>query len=247
MSLPKTVCRRSSTRTRLQSCATPTMPINRENIGSTCTRTPSGTAITLTRTDCIRNTSSSRTLLTNIAPNGCPTIVLCLPFAVNIVSLSCCFVVVTFRCMHLLAYSRPIWWRTIVACLTGSVIRIKNDENDVWFISIFLSPPHLTLFAEPSHPKRTGWAHPSTYHTPACVYSLINAGDDIDDSSLSPPQPALFAAIVIIPISTPTRTVRRHLHLPYLHPTSYCSPRFGVCRFFQHFSSKSISFNILLT
>ena len=52
--------------------------------------------------------------------------------------LSCCFVVVTFQCMHLLACLRPIWWRTIVACLIGSVIRIKNDENDVWFIAIFL-------------------------------------------------------------------------------------------------------------
>ena len=58
--------------------------------------------------------------------SGHPTIVryrvLCLPFAVNTVSLSCCFVVVTFQCMHLLACLQPIWWRTIVACLIGSVL-----------------------------------------------------------------------------------------------------------------------------
>ena len=45
-------------------------------------------------------------------------------------------------------------------------------------------------------------------------------------SSLSPPQPALFAA-TIFPISTPTRTVRR-----------------SSDPIFQHFSSKSLSFNM---
>ena len=32
--------------------------------------------------------------------------------------------------MHLLACLQPIWWRTIVACLIRSVIRIKNDDDD---------------------------------------------------------------------------------------------------------------------
>ena len=116
-SLPKTVYRKSSTRTRLQSCATPTMPISRGNIGSPCTWTASGTAITLTRTDCSRNTSSSRTLWTNIALSGRPTIARCrahcLPFAVNIVSLSCCFAAVMSQCMYpdsttTAAHQRPI-------------------------------------------------------------------------------------------------------------------------------------------
>ena len=44
---------------------------------------------------------------------------------------------------------------------------------------------------------------------------------------------ALFAA-TIFPISTPTRTVRRH-HLPYLHPNPHCSPKFGLYRFFNIF------------
>ena len=44
---------------------------------------------------------------------------------------------------------------------------------------------------------------------------------------------ALFTA-TIFPISTPTRTVRRH-HLPYLHPNPHCSPKFGLYRFFNIF------------
>ena len=56
MALPKTVCQKSSTRTRGQSCATPMMPINRENIGSPCTWTPRGTVITSIRMDWSRNT-----------------------------------------------------------------------------------------------------------------------------------------------------------------------------------------------
>ena len=48
--------------------------------------------------------------------------------------LSCCFAVVTLQCMYVLACLRPI-----VACLTGPVMRIQNDGNDVWFIAIFLT------------------------------------------------------------------------------------------------------------
>ena len=132
-SLPKTVCRRSSTRTRRRSCATHTTPIDRENTGSPCTLMPRGAATTSIRTDCGRNTSSSRTLWTNIVPRGCLTTVRCRarcrPFAVNTASHSWCFAAVMFRCMHLLACSRPIWWRTIVACLTGSLLWIKNDDD----------------------------------------------------------------------------------------------------------------------
>ena len=54
----KTVCQKSSTRTRArgQSSATHMMPINRENIGSPCTWTPRGTVITSIRMDWSRNT-----------------------------------------------------------------------------------------------------------------------------------------------------------------------------------------------
>ena len=61
-------------------------------------------------------------------------------------------------------------------------------------------------------------------------------------NSVSPPHITLFAAIIIIkfPISTPTHTVRRHHHhhhhqIPYLHPTSHCSPKFGTTDFSQFF------------
>ena len=126
-SLPKTVCRRSSTRTRMQSCATPTMPNDRENTGSWM---PSSAATTSIHMDCSRNTSSSRTLWTNIVPSGRPTIVrcraICRPFTDNTASHSWYFAPATFRCKDLLACSRPIWWRTIVACLTGSLLWIKK-------------------------------------------------------------------------------------------------------------------------
>ena len=41
---------------------------------------------------------------------------------------------------------------------------------------------------------------------------------------------------------TPRATV--HDHLPYLHPSAHCSPKFGLYRFFQKNSSKSLSFNM---
>ena len=50
---------------------------------------------------------------------------------------------------------------------------------------------------------------------------------------------ALFAA-TIFPISTPTRTVRRH-HLPYLHPNPHCSP---ITSGSDHFRFRSLPVSI---
>ena len=69
-------------------------------------------ATTSIRTDKNRNTSSSRTIWTNIAQSGQLIIVhyraLYLPFVVNTASFSYRFAVVTFQCMRLVAYLLPI-------------------------------------------------------------------------------------------------------------------------------------------
>ena len=43
----------------------------------------------------------------------------------------------------------------------------------------------------------------------------------------SPPQPALFAEVRTLP--------NIFLQNPYLHPNPHCSPKFGLCRFFNIF------------
>ena len=117
--------------------------------------------------------------------------------------------------------------------------------------------------ARKTHAKRTRNAHEtSTVTGGATLRSLPVPNPHCSPTNRTDPRATIF------PISTPTRTVRRN-HLPYLHPNPHCSPKFGLYRFFniflqnpylltwriwrinirtlpifQHFSSKSLSFNM---
>ena len=51
--------------------------------------------------------------------------------------------------------------------------------------------------------------------------------------------PEYFSSIV-------SARILRHHHLPYPHPTSHSSPKFGLCRFFKKKSSKPLSLNMAL-
>ena len=132
----KTLYPKSSLRTRPLSCETHTTATNQGNIASPCTWTRSVT--TSIRTEKSRNTPSSRTLWTNIARSGRPTIIFYI--SISTVCGQYCVAFLMFRCLNM---SMHAFARLFTSDLIVNDCRVFDWlgalNKTLWKTSVFVS------------------------------------------------------------------------------------------------------------